>query len=253
MEKKKAQTTIFIILALVIVVVLVLLYINRASFTSVLSGKSPIENLKQCIRDSMQEGIEIISVQGGSISPENYYLYENNKVDYLCYSDEYYKKCIMQKPLLKQSIEKELKEYSKTKIQGCLDSAKNSLEKEGYIVSAKDANISIEIIPNNIIVNVEADLETTKQKTESYKFIKTDINSDLYNLIMIAGSISNFEARYGDSETMTYMMYYPALKVEKKKQAEGTTIYVLTNRETLDKFIFASKSVVFPPGVRVPQ
>ena len=48
---------------------------------------------------------------------------------------------------------------------------------------------------------------------------------------------------------MNYMIYYPHLRVEKKKQGDGSTVYVLTDKESEDKFIFASKSLVFPPGI----
>ena len=65
---------------------------------------------------------------------------------------------------------------------------------------------------------------------------------------MIASSISNWEAKYGDSETMNYMIYYPNLKVEKKKQGDGTTIYIITDKESEDKFMFASRSLVLPAG-----
>jgi hypothetical protein len=45
------------------------------------------------------------------------------------------------------------------------------------------------------------------------------------------------------------MLYYPNIKIEKKKLGEGSTVYILTNRETLDKFVFASRSVVIPAGI----
>jgi hypothetical protein len=45
--------------------------------------------------------------------------------------------------------------------------------------------------------------------------------------------------------------YYHDLKVEKKKQIDETSIYILTNRDTGEKFQFASRSYAFPPGVIV--
>jgi len=66
---------------------------------------------------------------------------------------------------------------------------------------------------------------------------------------MITSSIINWEARYGDSESLSFMMHYPSLKIEKKLQSDGTTIYILTNKNTLDKFMFASRSVALPVGI----
>ena len=66
---------------------------------------------------------------------------------------------------------------------------------------------------------------------------------------MISSSILNWEARYGDSETMNYMIYYPSIKVEKKKQGDGSTVYIITDRLDLDKFMFASRSMALPAGL----
>ena len=74
------------------------------------------------------------------------------------------------------------------------------------------------------------------------------LDNNLYELASIAESIVEWEATYGDSETTTYMNYYHDLKVEKKKQTDGTTIYIVTNRDTRNKFQFASRSVAWPPG-----
>jgi hypothetical protein len=47
------------------------------------------------------------------------------------------------------------------------------------------------------------------------------------------------------------MDLYHKLKVEKKSPEYGTSIYILTDRETNDKFQFAARSVVMPPGYGV--
>jgi hypothetical protein len=44
------------------------------------------------------------------------------------------------------------------------------------------------------------------------------------------------------------MSWYPNLKIEKKLQLDGTTIYIITDRDTEEVFQFASRSVVLPPG-----
>ena len=44
------------------------------------------------------------------------------------------------------------------------------------------------------------------------------------------------------------MNYYHDLNVEKKKQSDGSTIYILTDRNNENKFQFASRSVAWPPG-----
>lgn len=246
---KRSQVTIFIILALAIVIVLILLFIRRADFGVVFTPKTPIDNIKECSSDALKEGIDIISSQGGSLNPKNYYLYNGSRVEYLCYSSDYYERCVMQKPLLKQSVEEELKNYLTPKIRNCLESQKEALEKNSYSVSFKNPNVIVELVPDNILVNIESDLKIEKGQTETYKSIKIDKNSKLYELVMITSSILNWEARYGDSEIMNYMIYYPDLRVEKKKQDEGTNIYIITDKNTGDKFMFASRSLAAASGI----
>ena len=67
-------------------------------------------------------------------------------------------------------------------------------------------------------------------------------------MIMIASSIQNFEAQYGDSVPETYMSLYPDIKVQKLKQEDGTKIYIITDRKTNERLVFATRSVAWPPG-----
>jgi len=247
-KSKRSQLTLFIILALAIVIVLILLYIGRTNLTAIFSPTTPINQIKECVQEPVEEAVNILRLQGGSLEPSFYYLYKENKVEYLCYTEEYYKTCIMQKPLLKQSVEQQIYSYASPKIKNCISSVKANLERKGYQVSMNSPKISISLLPRTILVDIISDIKIVKEQTESYKSIKTDMSSNLYEQVMLASSISNWEATYGDAETMNYMIYYPLFKIEKKKQGDGTTIYIITDRELENKFMFASRSLVLPAG-----
>lgn len=246
---KKAQISIFIILGILILVVLILLFSRDTRFNNIFNTKSPYQEIEECMQNSIREGLNILNSQGGVIEPENYFLYDDKKVDYICYSENDYDKCVMQKPIIINTIKDELVKYSKKGIKNCLDSVKNNLENKGYTVSMKEPEIEIKIVPDNVLVDMNLNLRIQKDSVESYNHIKTGIKSKIYNFALIASSISQWEARYGDSETLNYMLYYPSLKVEKKKQSEGTTIYILTDRDTDEKFYFASRSIAIPAGL----
>jgi hypothetical protein len=247
MKEKKAQLTIFIIIALVILAVLLILFYPRVKVF--ITGPSTQEYIRDCTEEAAEEVLEKVVLQGGSIEPENYVLYDGEKVAYACYTDRYYEKCVMQKPFLKQDIEKSVSEYVEPRVKNCISSLKADLESKGNDVSVGEISVETSIVPNSIVVTVNAPMIVTKSETSSYNKFKTSIRSELYDLVMIASSISNWEARYGDSETMNYMLYYPDIKIEKKKLGDGSTVYILTNRETLDKFVFASRSVALPAGI----
>ncbi len=250
MKTKRGQLTIFIILAIAIIFVLIVLFLNRSDFKSLFNLQSPSEQIIECTQNSLKQAIDIISFQGGSLNPENFFLYKDNKIEYLCYTQEDYRPCKMQKPILKSAIESEIKKYSEPKIKECIESVKRTLEDKGDIVSLKEPVVSIELLPNNVLAEIDLDLQINSQdSTESYKIIKADIGSKLYEFSAIASKIVNDEVTLGDSETLAYMLTNKHwLKVEKKKQSEGTKIYILTNRESGDEFWFATRSYAMPAG-----
>ena len=243
---KKAQVTLFIILAIAIVIVLLIIFFP--GIKTIVFPSTPQENIKGCVEDAANEVIETIALQGGSLNPENHILFQGDKIGYLCYTNEYHKKCVMQKPLLKQDIEEEILSHVAPKAKTCIQNLKSQLERGGSTVSLKSVNTEISIVPNAIKITVDSPMTVTKESTASYNTFRGEIRSNLYDLIMISSSIANWEARFGDSDTLTYMLYYPDIKVEKKKQGDGSTIYILTDRVTNEKFVFASRSLVLPPG-----
>lgn len=245
-KPKRAQLTLFIILAIAIVAVLLIIFYPRIK--TIFVPSAPQNYVAGCVEDAAGEVIDKIALQGGALEPENYILYENNKIEYACYTSEYLKKCVMQKPFLKQDVEQEIKAYVEPRARTCMQTLKKNLEKGGATVSLGNVNTEVLIIPNAIQINVNADMSVVKESTSTYKTFKGSIKSNLYDLLMISSSIANWEARYGDSESLAYMAYYPNIKVEKKKQGEGSTIYILTDRVLGDKFQFASRSLVFPEG-----
>lgn len=249
---KRGQVTIFIIIAIVIVALGVLIYMfyPQIKTTLGLGPKNPSEYIQICIEEEIENNVEKLSLQGGSLAPEHYILYDNEKVEYLCYTNEYYKTCIMQQPMLKENIESEIENEIKNKVRECFDSMKESYEKKGYDVNLKSGGIGVELLPKRIVATFNYSLILTKEDTEKYEPFRVVLNNNLYELVSIANSILNWEAHYGDAETTVYMDYYHDLKVEKKKQSDGTTIYILTDRNDGNKFQFASRSVAWPPGYK---
>tara|TARA_Y100000310_G_C20612220_1_gene778624 strand:+ start:644 stop:1489 length:846 start_codon:yes stop_codon:yes gene_type:complete len=250
-NNKRGQLTIFIILAALIVIVGVLAFMF---FPQIQTGFGIISNnpnvfIQNCMEDKVKETVSMISLQGGSVNPQNYIPYEDEKIEYLCYTSEFYIPCVMQQPLLKQHIESEIKNEIKQESSECLNSLKKSFESQGYDVELKIKDTKVEILPNRISVTFENDLTLRKEEAERYDELKVNLNNNLYELVSIANSIISMEVRYGDSETTTYMNYYHDLKVEKHKQTEGSTIYILTERDNGNKFQFASRSIAWPAGI----
>jgi hypothetical protein len=48
------------------------------------------------------------------------------------------------------------------------------------------------------------------------------------------------------------MSFYPNLRIEKKKQDDGTKVYILGDRTTGEQLLFATRSLAWPPGYALP-
>jgi len=249
MENKRGQVAIFVIVAVIIIALVLLFYfVIRPNVSYLRATEDPKKYIESCIKEDAKNALELLEKQGGSLEPENYILYDDNRVDYLCYINAYYKPCLNQKPFLKKSIEDELEKYLKPKLQQCIDAYKLQLEKKGYFVKAGKLDITLEIIPTGVSFEINQPLTIVKEASTAYEKFSYEIDSSIYDLIMLSSSIINWEARYGDSSNQAYMLYYPNFKVEKYKQGDGSTVYVVTDRLINEKFVFASRSMVWPAG-----
>jgi len=253
---KKGQVTIFIILAIVVVVLgsLIYFFYDDIKISLGLEAEPPKIFLENCLNEDMQTAVDRLSLQGGYLDPQHYVMYSGEKVPYLCYTNEYYKLCVMQQPMLKQSIETQIEEYIQGRVNFCLEDLKTNYENAGYEVQLSQGETKVELLPKRIATSFSHNLVLKKGENtqiygeESGREINIFLNNNIYELISIANSILATEAIAGDTEITTYMDYYHDLKVEKKRQSDGTKIYILTDRNTGDKFMFATRSLAFPPG-----
>lgn len=242
---RRGQITIFVIIAIIIVAAILIIFLFPRVKRVFIPGK-PSVRLKDCIEDDLNEAVKLVSEQGGSINPVNSYMYEGVEREYLCYTNQYHQTCSNQQPLLRQHVEREILEEIKPEVRKCLNNLREDLRSEGYSVGG-GGDISVSVVPNNVKVIISK-LSIRKEGTESYNDFEINEKSQLYKLLMLSSSILNWEARYGDSDITNYMLYYPNTKVEKLKQGDGSKIYRLSNRQTGEEFVFATRSLAWPAG-----
>ena len=249
---KRGQVSIFVIIAIVIVVAAVGIFYVYPKISGSSISTSPTQFIQNCLDDEIEDQVEQVFLNGGSSKPEFYSEYYSNgkkyEIEYLCYTNEYYKQCVMQKPLLKSHIEGEIKKAISEKVKSCFGTLENNYKKQGYSVDLKQNDYNVEIFSGKIRTTFDYDLSLTKDATDRYEEFVVDVKSDYYRLINIANSILLWEAQYGDADISGHMDANYWLKAEKRKLTDGTKIYILTDKESGGKFMFASRSVVWPPG-----
>ena len=249
---KRGQVTIFIIVALLVIAIAALVYILSPGigFDIGRDSNNPYDFMKTCLEEDLENNIEIISLQGGSLEPEAYYLYNDYDIEYLCYTNEYYEPCVMQQPLLKNHIESEIKSSIENVAAQCFSSMDESFQKKGYSTNLVAGSLDVNITLDKVLVDfIGYEFMITKGETERYDNFKVELlNNNLYELIMIASNILEWEVAAGYVDVTFYMDYYPKIKVEQDILGDGTTIYKLEYRDSENKFQFASRSLVWPAG-----
>lgn len=114
-KENKGQVTIFIIIAIFVVAIGVLIYTLSPQIRTGIQKetKNPEEFIQTCLEEEIEDAVKTLSPQGGSIEPVHYILYQDERIEYLCYTNEELRTCVVQQPLLKQHIESEIEEEIK--------------------------------------------------------------------------------------------------------------------------------------------
>ncbi len=248
-ENNKGQLTIFIIAAILIIAMVALFFAIPKLRTAVGIEKpeSPEKFIQTCLEDAIKENVDIISRQGGSMEPSPNILYQDEKLQYLCYTNEYLKPCTTHIPFLREHIEDEIKNSIQEDVGFCFTSLKQTYEKNNYQANFKEGEIIVELLPQRIVTTMDYEFTFSKgDTTERRETFRIVVNNNLYELVAIAQNIMDREIRYGDADTTYYMDLYSDLKVEKEPLDDDTRIYTLTNKESNDKFQFAIRSIAFP-------
>lgn len=256
-NKKRGQITIFVIIGIVIVAAVLIFFFFRSEigqglFERVTGEEYDFNNeLRNCISNDpgINEKISLIVMQGGSSEPTNYFLFNDTKIEYLCDTNSYYETCYMQRPFVLQHVEDEVEREVLVNVRNCLNDVKESAETRGYEVTTGSVDLEIDFTPGNIVFDLDTSVSVSRaEDRRRYDGFEIRKESDLYELIMLSNSILNFEARYGDTDILSFMTLYPNVKITKLKQSDGTTLYFVESRDSGEIFSFASRSLVWPPG-----
>ena len=241
---------IFIILALVIVAVVLIFFLLNSNF-GFFSGEdlTPQRFFSECLEPEIQPSVGFLAKQGGYKNPEGYATYQGEQIKYLCYTDDYYETCAIQQPLTKRHFEKELGDILTGKGNQCMNEFLRVAQERGYTVDSEGFKVESSLIPGKIIVALHTPLTLTKNdNSQRFEKVVIEKESEIYDLLFVAQSIVDSEAKLGDSAIELYMQYYPDLEIRKIKLSDGTKIYKLSNVVTGEVYQFSSRSLAWPAG-----
>jgi len=249
-KSKRSQVTIFIIFGLILIVSMVLLFIliKKPDF-QVEDVENPQAYIESCVRDAVEEAIEILSKQGGDITPKGSVMYQGENITYLCYNANYYVPCVNQRPLLIEHIEGEITNYISPKVNTCFDNLKTELERKNYGIVIGEMKLNTKLQTNQVVVDINRDFKMTKRdEAREFKNFKAGLMHSIYELAKVSSNIVNQEARFCNFDILSYMIFYPEYNLDKFRTGDSDIIYTIRERRSGDKFVFAVKSCTLPPG-----
>lgn len=247
---KSGQVTIFIILAVLIVIAIIIAFMLIGKFSAQTPEElNPKFFVEKCAKDIIENSAEKILNGGGRIEPSFFKMYENEKYNYLCYSQEYRRQCINQYPQLKEIIENEILADSRVDIDQCFENLREESEKKGFSFSSQNMIYNLELAPGSILININKNLEISKgENSNSFSNFDTKILSPLYELMNVAREIVNQESKYCNFEYNGFMLLYPQFGIQRIDYEENK-IYIITDINSNQKFKFAVRSCALPPDL----
>ena len=244
--KKSGQVTIFVIVAIVVVAVILVffLWLGPTYFFSAGAGLG----FEGCVGDAVEQAIGELEKKAGFIEPRFSYSYNGEEFTYLCYTNQYYETCTVQVPFLKNVFDEQIESYIRGKVDTCYANSISELKEQGYDVVSGVVDYEVEIEPGVVRVDIDA---PTVVGSQSFARFNVRVSAPTYEMVMIATSILQFEAKYGDADVSSLMFLYPDYIIDKIKRGDGTTVYVLEHKDLGNKFQFASRSLAWPAGYGV--
>ena len=254
--KNEGQMTIFIIMGILIISAIVLFFLFRGQVTIETTGK-PEENpesfLKSCLEDKIKNAIEDLSLRGGYANgkPNLNFKFENEfqkNITYLCYTQNYYVPCVNQKPVFLEDLKTEIKNHISSDVKNCFDEMTKNFARKGYSIKTNYKGFSVDLLPKRVIVQTDSDISLTisgeTTKDEDFKIV---IASRFYEIVNLVQELVNGEAEFCYTENLGINLVYPEFIVDKFK-TQGSIVYTVEHTESKEKFRFAVRGCVIPPG-----
>lgn len=255
---KRAQVSIFIVTGVIVIAaILIFLTIRTGLIPEIFEGKevNPTPFLDSCIKDKVTEAVKIISAQGGYVENKlnRTFKFEgeaSQDISYLCYNQNYYLPCVNQESMLIQHLKSEIKNYIADDVENCFNGLVKNLEEENFEVQKKYRDFEVEFVPGKIILNIDGELILTKSRETSHQEnFKVVVLTKFYDLAIVVQEIVNQEAQFCHFEHLGFMLAYSQFNLDRFRTGDLDTIYTLEYRDTKEKFRFAVRSCVIPPGI----
>lgn len=248
---KRAQVTIFIILAIIIVAGIVFFFFgDKFNFTQPLS-ENPQAFMEKCIKDSVAISEETLLKSNGFLKVENnFVLYNQEKIPYMCTTSEFYSPCVPQEPAFLSSIQTIMGNKVARDAEDCFAELITDLKSRGYVVQRDSKSVSLEIRQGEIFVSTDKPIFLKKDETQTeIAPLEISYPSALFDLIKIEQTIVNYESTLCEFDLLNWQRYENQIQITRTRTSDQTKIYTLKDRNSEKQIKFAIKTCVMPAGI----
>lgn len=255
--QNKGQVTIFIIIAILIIAGIGIFFLFRSDIIPEFTGRTGEVNvnafLNECLNQRVKDVAEELSLEGGySNNPNsvNFKFTEEGvyrNISYLCYTQNNFRPCIVQKPTFFLDIQKNIESKIEGDVETCFNEMVNSLRDQGFEVGSNKLNsFEVNFEPRKIIVQTDSEVTLTKSgETETQKNFQILIPSRIYEILDVAQEIVDSESEFCYFEVVGFQLSRPEFSIDLFRMEDSTEIYTIEHEDSQEKFRFAVRGCDF--------
>ena len=250
---RKGQAMIFVLVALVLVVGLVVFFFLRGGegpSIGLRQGFHPQGFLEQCVRENVEDVVEVMIPQGGFVNPEHAASFDGREVTFHCYTRGSYFPCVQQHPMLLSELPEEIRDKTFDAVKGCYTLLDQEVTKRKGTLSVEEITMNVDVVRDKILLNlIGRTTITIDGGTVSFDTFEMEVRSPLYRLANVAMEIASQEAKYCYFSTDGYSLLYKEFDVQKHVLEDNVHVYTIEDKPSGQEFSLAIRSCAIPPGI----
>ena len=250
-KNRNGQITMYVIIAILIVIAISLIFVLTKGPSQIIGDETnPGNFIEQEARKSVNEVVDIMLPQGGFVNVTNYEMYKNNKVAYICKNIGFYDPCINQHPVYLDEIKKEIKNYVEPRVEKAFQDMKKEFEDKNYKVEMGEMNLSINLGPKKVLVNIQREIVLTKgEEARRFREFNVIIVNPVYDLARVVTEVASQEAKYCYFEYVGYMLSYNWVDIRKVSLSDPVRIYTIKDKQSGKEINVAIRGCAIPGGL----
>ena len=237
-KKKRGQITAVIVIGILLVfTVAILLYVSRVSYRAQMQPTLELEvgtdklpsvdaYIRSCMKQETKLAAEEIAKNAGILNTDEFYYYNKTKINFACVMENPYAQfACVNKMVSRQTIESELNEILKKKLDQCIDL---SIYTNEYEVKRGEIDVKTSLVKKEIIVNLDYPITLTSA-TSQQKFDRftSNIQSSLGKSYELSQDIINSEITNGNFDINNWQFSSGTDIIIQKHRAYPHIIYLL--------------------------